>query len=311
MSTGPRGGRSARRGSARSARWLPPLGKNTWYLAIAATAVLGLTAGGVALLAGSSGGPTHEASPDCGLINCGASLPGPSTTIATQSHVGKAHTTVSHAPAAPAKSAPPASSAPSPASTPAGPTPTEAANVSVTFSSGGDRRDFGHFQEQMTLVNNGGRPVSGWTVQLTLPGDGVDSVEIPSGWDGVPFEHWQFNGDTLTISADTGSETLGPGAPLNLSIHGQGNTSSPTGCTFNGTECPTPTLGEQDQQQPPPSGQQAGQQAPESGQQAAESGQQAPESGQQPTQPGQWPGQPDWRSGPSGGQWPGTGQPYR
>jgi Cellulose binding domain len=305
MSTGRRGERGGRRGPARSARWLPPLGRNTWYLAIVATAVLGLTAGGVALLAGSGGGPSHEASPDCGLINCGASVPGPSTTISTQSHVGKVHTAVSHRPAAPPKSAPPASSAPSQASAPTGSTPTVAANVSVTFSSGGDRRDFGHFQEQMTLVNNGGRPVSGWTVQLTLPGDGVDSVEIPSGWDGVPFEHWQFNGDTLTISADTGSETLGPGAPLNLSIHGRGNTSSPTGCTFNGTECPTPTLGQQDQQQPQPSDQPSEQPSDQL------AGQQAPESGQQSAQPGQWAGPPGQRSGSPGGQWPGTGQPYR
>ena len=235
MSTGPRG---AKRG------WLPPLGRNTWYLAIAGVAALGLTAGGVALLAGSGGGPSRASAPDCGLINCGASVPGPSPTISTQSHIGKAHTAVTHPPAAPAKTAPPASSAPPQAPTPAVAT---AANVSVTFSSDRDRRDFDHFQEQMTLVNNGGSPVSGWTVQLTLPVDEVFSVEIPSGWDGVPFEHWQFSGDTLTISADTRSETLGPGAPLNLSIHGRGNTGSPTGCTFNGTACPVPTFGAPDQ----------------------------------------------------------------
>jgi Cellulose binding domain len=295
MSTGPRGGRSARRGSARS--WLPPLGRNTWYLAIVATAALGLTAVGVALLAGGSGAPGHEAEPDCGLINCGASVPGPSATISTQSHIGKAHTAVSHPPAAPAKSAPPASSAPSQASTPAGSTPTEAAaaNVSVTFSPDQNRRDFDHFQEQMTLVNNGGGAVSGWTVQLTLPGDGVDSVEIPSGWDGVPFEHWQFSGDTLTISADTRSETLGPGAPLNLSIHGEGGTASPTGCTFNGAACPTPTL-EQPDQQPGQPGQFAGPQVPQPSQQPG------------PDQPG---GQQDQRSWPQDGQGSRGGQPFR
>jgi hypothetical protein len=272
MSTGPRG---AKRG------WLPPLGRSTWYLAIAAAAVLGLTAGGVALVAGSGGGPSHEAEPDCGLINCGVSVPRPGATISTQSHIGRAHTAESHRPSAPAQ-APPASSAPVQGSTPT----VAAANVSVIFSSDQNRRDFDHFQEQMTLLNNGGSPVSGWTVQLTLPGDGVDSVEIPSGWDGVPFEHWQFSGDTLTISADSRSETLGPGAPLSLSIHGQGNTASPTGCTFNGSACPV-----QQDQQPEQPGQFGGQQAPQTGQPGSD--------------------QPDRRSWPQAGQGPWGGQPLQ
>jgi hypothetical protein len=287
MSTGQRG---ASRGPARSGGWLPPLGRNTWYLAILAVTALGLTAGGVALLAGSGGGPSHVAAPDCGLINCGANVPGPSSTISTQSHIGKAHTAVSHPPAAPAKSAPPASSSPGPTSAVPTPAVAAAANVSVTFSSDQNRRDSDHFQEQMTLVNNGGGPVSGWTVQLTLPVDDVDSVEIPSGWDGVPFEHWQFRGDTLTISADTGSETLGPGAPLNLSIHGRGNTSSPTGCTFNGTTCPVPPSGAPDQQ--------FGQPDQPTAQQST-----------LPGQPDQSAGQQHRRSWPQDGQRSGDGQP--
>ena len=295
MSTGTRGGRGARRRPARSGRWLAPRGKNTWYLAIVAAAALGLTAGGMALLAGSGGGPGREAAPGCGLINCGASLPGPSTTISTQSHVGKAHTAVSHLPAAPTRPASPGSSAPAQgASTSAAPTPAPPApaNVSVAFSSGRDRRDFDHFQAQMTLVNNGGSPVSGWTVQLTLPGDGVDSVESQNGREEAQFEHWQFSGDTLTITADSDSETLGPGAPMNLSIHGRGNAPSPTGCTFNGASCP---LVQQDQQPGQP-GQFAG---PDQ------------QPGQQPAMPGQWAGQRDRRSWQPGGQWPGTGQPDR
>jgi Cellulose binding domain len=284
MSSGPGG---TRRGPSRSGGWLPPLGRTTWYLAILAVTALGLTAGGVALLAGSGGGPSHVAAPDCGLINCGASVPRPSSTISTQSHIGKAQTAVSHPPAT---SAPPASSSPGP--TPAAPTPVVAAavHVSVTFSSDQNRRDFDHFQEQMTLVNNSGSPVSGWTVQLTLPVDEVDSVEIPSGWDGVPFEHWQFSGDTLTISADTGSETLGPGAPLNLSIHGRGNTGSPTGCTFNGATCPVPASGAPDQQFGQPD-QQAAQQSTVPG---------------QPDQSGGQQGSPSW---PQDGQRSGGGQP--
>ena len=275
--------------SAGTGGWLPPLGRNTWYLAIVAATALGLTAGGVALLAGSGGAPSHTAAPDCGLINCGANVPGPSSTISTQSHIGKAHVAVSHPPAT---SAPPASSAPTQGSTPAAPTVAVAANVSVTFSSDQNRRDFDHFQEQMTLVDNGGSAVSGWTVQLTLPVDEVDSVEIASAWDGVPFEHWQFRGDTLTISADTGSETLDPGAPLNLSIHGRGHTGSPTECTFNGAACPVPSPGAGDQQ----------------------FGQPNQRTAQQPPQPGQ-PDQPAWpqdpRSWPQGGGGYGDGQPSR
>jgi len=98
-------------------------------------------------------------------------------------------------------------------------------------------------------VNNGDSPVSGWTVQLTLPRDEVFSVETQSWWDGVSFEHWQVSGDTLTISADSDSETLAPGEPLNVSIHGRGRTTSPTGCTFNGAACPS-LSGQQDQQAP-------------------------------------------------------------
>jgi len=303
MNTDPRGGRG-RHGPATSGHWLAPLGRNTWFLAIVAVAVLGLTAGGVALLAQSGGSP-GQAAPDCGLINCNASLPGPGPTISTQSHISKAHTAVSHAPASPKGSAPgktanPAtpgtSVTPSQAPVPAPPPP---ANVSVTVTSNRGRHNFGHFQDQMTLVNNGGSPVSGWTVQLTLPGDGVDSVETQTGRNGVPFEHWQFRGDTLTISADTDSETLGAGTLLSLSIQGRGNMGSPTGCTFNGSACPT--LGQQGP---------AGPQDPGAGPQFLPVGQ--PLAGQQDSGQGQRGGQQqDQRSRQRGGQHAGAGQPHR
>ena len=59
-------------------------------------------------------------------------------------------------------------------------------------------------------------------------------MDDQDGRDGFPFEHWQFDGDTLTISADNSNETLTPGQPLSLSIHARGQTTSPTACTFNG-----------------------------------------------------------------------------
>jgi hypothetical protein len=227
---------------AGTGRWLATLGRHPWYLAIVAVAAFGLVAGSVTVLVQANSTPSHQpTASNCGLVNCGAALPGPSTTISTQSHIGKAHTTVSHAPK------PSASPTPSPSQAP---THAQASppNVTLIFSAGQGQRDFDHFQGQLTLVNQGGSPVAGWTAELTLPGDEVFSVENQDGRDGFPFDHWQFDGDTLTISADNSSETLSPGKPLSLSINGRGRTTSPTGCTFNGAACPTLRVRQQDQQ---------------------------------------------------------------
>jgi hypothetical protein len=207
-----------------------------------AVAAVGLVAGSVTVLVQANSTPGHQpAASNCGLVNCGAALPGPSTTISTQSHIGKAHTTVSHAPKPSASPTPSPSQAPSRAQA-------SPPNVTLTFSAGQDQRDFDHFQGQLTLVNQGGSPVAGWTAELTLPGDEVFSVENQDGRDGFPFDHWQFDGDTLTISADNSSETLSPGEPLSLSINGRGRTTSPTGCTFNGATCPALRVRQQNQQ---------------------------------------------------------------
>jgi Cellulose binding domain len=239
MNASPRGGPAGMREPPRANRRPVPLGRRPWFQAAMAVAALGLVAASVTMLVWRNGPPSRHVASNCGLINCGASLPGPS--ISTQSHISKAHRPVSHAPAAP----PPAPTpSPSPSQAPAPPP-----DVTLTFTSGSDRHDFDHFRDQLTLVNNGGRPVSGWTVQLTLPGDEIFSVETQPWWDGVPFEHWRVSGDTLTISADKDTETLAPGEPLSVSIHGRGRTTSPTGCTFNGAACPS--FSGQQAQQPP------------------------------------------------------------
>jgi hypothetical protein len=218
---------------AGTGRWLATLGRHPWYLAMMAVAAFGLVAGSVTVLVQANSSPGQPpAASNCGLVNCGAALPGPSATISTQSHIGKAHTTVSHAPKPSASPAPPTSQAPTHAQA-------SPPNVTLTFSADQDQRDFDHFQGQLTLVNQGGSPVAGWTAELTFPGDEVFSVENQDGRDGFPFDHWQFDGDTLTISAGNNSETLNPGQPLSLSIHGRGRTPSPTACAFNGAACPT------------------------------------------------------------------------
>ena len=219
---------------AGTGRWLATLGRHPWYLAIMAVAAFGLVAGSVTVLVQANSTPSHQAAAsNCGLINCGTAVaPVPAATISTQGHIGKAHASVSHAPKPSASPALPPTQAPTQAQA-------SPPNVTLTFTADQDQRDFDHFDGQLTLVNQGGSPVAGWTAELTLPGDEVFSVENQDGRDGFPFDHWQFDGDTLTISADNSSGTLTPGQPLNLSIHGRGRTTSPTGCTFNGTTCPT------------------------------------------------------------------------
>jgi hypothetical protein len=98
---------------AGTGRWLATLGRHPWYLAIMAVAAFGLVAGSVTVLVQANSTPSHQpTASNCGLVNCNAALPGPSSTISTQSQIGKAHTTVSHAPK------PSASPTPSPAQAP-------------------------------------------------------------------------------------------------------------------------------------------------------------------------------------------------
>jgi hypothetical protein len=256
---------------AGTGRWLATLGRHPWYLAIMAVAAFGLVAGSVTVLVQANSTPSHQAAAsNCGLINCGAAVaPVPAATISTQGHIGKAHASVSHAPKPPASPALPPTQAPTQAQA-------SPPNVTLTFTADQDQRDFDHFDGQLTLVNQGGSPVAGWTAELTLPGDEVFSVENQDGRDGFPFDNWQFDGDTLTISAGSSSGTLTPGQPLSLSIHGRGRTTSPTGCTFNGTTCPTlrVTQPRQQFQQPqaqPPAQQAAAPQDQPSSQSAAQS----------------------------------------
>ena len=212
---------------------LAPLARRSWLSAIVGAVALAVITGGVTALVWRPGTPARQVAADCGLVNCGAALPSPVTIISTQSRVTtapkKAHKKVHK----PAVHTPAPSASPSQAPAPAPPPPPD---VTVTFDPGGDQH-FGHFQAQLSIVNHGSSPVSGWTVQLTLPRAEVDFVGSQDGWSGTPFEHWQFSGDTLTLSADTRNETLAPGAREDVTIHGRGHTTFLTGCTFNGTAC--------------------------------------------------------------------------
>jgi hypothetical protein len=114
-------------------------------------------------------------------------------------------------------------------------TPPATAAVSVSYSVDGTDTWNQGFRAHLTIVNNGSTPVAGWAVQLSLPGDQVDWVGYPGAWQ--PFSNWQYGGGTLVLNAVSGGETIAPGATEIVPIAGQGSTTAPAGCTFDGAPC--------------------------------------------------------------------------
>lgn len=234
-------------------RGLSPLARRRWYSAIGATAALALLAGGVITLIPRHRHTITQLAADCGLVNCGATLPGAIVTSSPSGQVSaarphhKTHRSASPSPSA-SKShrATPAASAtpPTPAPTPAKPTPTPAKpppgpNVGVTYTLDSQNNFWGHnhFHSHLTVVNHGSQPVSGWTIQLALPGARIRWVGYRQGWSRVPFSSWGFSGNTLALTAGSPGETLAPGASQTVYIDGDGNAASPSGCTFDGAAC--------------------------------------------------------------------------
>jgi hypothetical protein len=196
--------------------------RHRWYIAIGAAAGLGLLAGGVLLLPGRTPA-THPLAADCGLVNCGAAVP---ASVTAGSAPASPRTLLRHRPYQPVpvtRTAPLRTPAPAASPRPA---------VTVSFSSSGHGNSR-RFSTQVTLVNHGRTPVSGWTLRLSYPGDQVFWV----GWPGGDFVSWHLGGGTLTLSAQAGGETLAPGGTQSITVSGTGSSRVPAGCTFNGSGC--------------------------------------------------------------------------
>jgi Cellulose binding domain len=228
--------------------WRPqPFSRPLWYPVAGTAAVLALLAGGGMTLVTVSRGPqARPLAADCGLVTCGASLPPvvtgaavPSTTTHGSAPAHRSHRAAQSRVLAPAvhsrlrPSALPGRPAhrrhPRP---PGGPTP---GAVSVTYTVDGTDPWHHDFRAHLTIVNHAAAPVAGWTVQVSLPGDQVDWVGYPGGWD--PFADWQFSGGTLVLNAVSGGETLVPGATEVVPISARGGHTVPGDCQFNGAAC--------------------------------------------------------------------------
>jgi len=209
-----------------------------------------LLAGTGAVLVTVSPAPaTRPVADNCGLVTCGARLPASVTGRAVRNTVPPAprrHPGHRSPPPMPAASAPthtptpvsapqpppsqaPTAPAPPPRRQPPGPT------VSVTYTLDGSGQWNHGFRAHLTIVNNGHRTIAGWTIQLALPGDRVNWVGYQGPW--RPFAMWQFSGTTLTLHADSSGETLVSGGTEIVPIFGGGDTTAPSGCTFDGSSC--------------------------------------------------------------------------
>lgn len=227
--------------------WRPrPFSRPLWYPVVSAAVVVALLGGGAMTLFTVSGGAhARPLAADCGLVTCGARLPAAVTSSSTPSmavrSTAPAHRRDPAADArvlAPKVHSRPASQAP-PASPPHRwhPRPPHPGPPGVTVTYTLDRTSpwQQNFNAHLTIVNHGAAPVAGWTIQVSLPGDQVDWVGSPGGWD--PFANWQFNGGTLALNAVSGGETIAPSGTEIVPITAQGANTAPSGCTFNGAAC--------------------------------------------------------------------------
>lgn len=211
-----------------SGPWLTPLTRRNWLTAIGATAALAVLVGGVAFLAPHRHHDSAQLAADCGLINCGAVLPGAIATTSPSGNASQAPGNGAH------KSPPPPAGRRSLSYAPQSSVP-KPPSVSVTYTL--DRPGRGHFRGHLTIVNHGQRPVTGWIILASFANDRIESVTYLQGGSKISFSSWQFSGSTLTLSANSGGETLAPGASQTVYIYGRGPTASPDGCTFNGSDC--------------------------------------------------------------------------
>ena len=87
---------------------------------------------------------------------------------------------------------------------------------------------WGGFQGQFTITNNGSKAIKGWELAVVLPNDDIESV-----WDAL----FHTDGDTLYLDPPSYQQTIAPGTSLTENFTANGDTTTPTSCTFNGSAC--------------------------------------------------------------------------
>jgi cellulase/cellobiase CelA1 len=83
----------------------------------------------------------------------------------------------------------------------------------------------GGFMGHFTITNHGSKPLSGWVVNATLPGDRVESA-----W-GADY---RTDGDTLTLTPASYDPVLGPDDSQSAYFTASGSATRPTASSAGG-----------------------------------------------------------------------------
>jgi hypothetical protein len=86
----------------------------------------------------------------------------------------------------------------------------------------------GQFEGEVTVVNNGSAPISGWQIVVALSSDQITSFSGASG---------DISGDVLLLQPASGADALAAGGTLSVYFTAVGPQTTPDVCTFNSVGC--------------------------------------------------------------------------
>jgi len=116
----------------------------------------------------------------------------------------------------------------SPAPTPSDTNPAQAVTVTYLVVGQGD----GQFEGEVTVVNNGSAPISGWQIVVALSSDQITSFSDASG-----DVSGDVNNDVLLLQPASDADAVAAGGTLSVYFTAVGPQTTPDVCTFDSIGC--------------------------------------------------------------------------
>jgi endo-1,4-beta-xylanase len=110
----------------------------------------------------------------------------------------------------------------------AAPSDTNPAQAAVTVNYLVVAQDDGQFEGEVTVVNNGSAPISGWQIVVALSSDQITSFWGASG---------DVSNDVLLLQPASDANALAAGGTLSVYFTAVGPQTTPDVCTFNSVSC--------------------------------------------------------------------------